>query len=223
MGNVKACLPFIPTYSLLPSATSCPANSHYEPCGTACPATCEDPLSSSPCISVCVKGCQCDPGFVLDGDTCVSLSQCGCIHRYHSNQTFWADDLCSVQCVCDPHTHQAQCNVSSCGPDELCGLQDGVRSCVQHAKQTCVYTGRHVVTFDRHDYDFHGTCQYQLLGICGQRKYIDVIQVHVQTDGHLQSSLHVLVNMSGLLVVLNSKNTDNIEVSVLLCISCLLN
>ncbi|XP_051261445.1 IgGFc-binding protein-like isoform X2 [Dicentrarchus labrax] len=194
---------------------SCPQNSHYKSCGTACPATCEDPFSSRPCILLCVETCQCDPGFVLEGDTCIPLSQCGCSHNgfsYHSNQTFWADEGCTEQCVCDPHTHQTLCHSVSCGPDEYCDLQDGVRGCVSYPHQTCMYTGHHIVTFDQHDYDFHGTCRYQLVGLCGQKQGLDAIQVYVQTDGHLESALHVLVNVSGVLVKLNSKNTENIEV-----------
>lgn len=195
---------------------SCPLNSHYESCGTACPATCEALFSSSPCTLACVEGCQCDPGFILDGDICVPLSQCGCTHngyRYHSNQTFWADEGCTEQCVCDPYTHQTQCHLDACGSNEYCGLDDGVRSCVPHPQQTCMYTSHHIVTFDQYDYELHGTCQYQLLGMCGQRQGLDAIQVHVQTDGHLLSELHVLVSLSGVLVELNSKNTENIEVS----------
>lgn len=49
--------------------------------------------------------------------------------------------------------------------------------------------------------------------MCGQKQGLDAIQVHVQTDGHLESALHVLVNVSSVLVKLNSKNTENIEVS----------
>ncbi|XP_059194717.1 IgGFc-binding protein-like isoform X2 [Centropristis striata] len=194
---------------------SCPANSHYTSCGSACPADCADPLSSRPCTLACVETCQCDPGFVLYGDTCVLLSQCGCTHNgshYRSNHTFWADDGCTERCFCDPHTHQTRCHFDSCGPDEYCDLQNGVRSCVLHPPQTCRYTGHHIVTFDQQDYDLHGTCQYQLLGMCGQKQGLDAVQVHVQTDGHLESALHVLVNVSGVLVELNSKNTGNIEV-----------
>nr|XP_046255484.1 IgGFc-binding protein-like isoform X2 [Scatophagus argus] len=194
---------------------SCPLNSHYKSCGTACPATCQEPFSSRPCTLACVETCQCDPGFVLEGDTCVLLSQCGCSHNgyhYHSNQIFWADEECTEQCVCDPHTHQTRCHSDSCGPDEYCGLQDGVRSCMGHTKLTCMYSGHHMVTFDQYDYDFHGTCQYQLVGMCGQEQGLDAIQVDIQTDGHLESALHVLVNVSGVLVKLNSKNTENIEV-----------
>lgn len=49
--------------------------------------------------------------------------------------------------------------------------------------------------------------------MCGQRRSLDAIQVYIQTDGHLESALHVLVNVSGVLVKLNSKNSENIEVS----------
>lgn len=84
---------------------------------------------------------------------------------------------------------------------------------MQIPRDTCLYTGHHVITFDRHDYDFHGTCQYQLLGVSGQNGDLGDIQVHIQTDGHIGSALHVLVNVRGVLVELNSKNMDNIEVS----------
>ncbi|KAM9852133.1 IgGFc-binding protein-like [Aulostomus maculatus] len=203
------------TWGCTGKAVSCPLNSHYETCGTACPATCEAPVSSRPCTLACVAGCQCDPSFVLHGDNCVSLSQCGCTyngHHYHSNQTFWADESCTEQCVCDLYTNQTVCHLASCGPDEYCSLQDGVRSCVLHPKQMCTYSGHHIFTFDQRDYDLHGTCQYQLLGMCEQRQGFDVIEVHVQTDGHLESALYVLVRMSGALVELNSKHMEDIQV-----------
>lgn len=212
------CVQFSPTVdhhlSLL-LAMSCPLNSHYTTCGTACPATCQD-FSSRPCTQACVETCQCDSGFVLNGDTCVPLSQCGCTHNgysYHSNQTFWADSGCTERCVCDPLTHQTLCHSDSCGLDEHCDLQDGIRSCVLHPEQTCMYTRHHIATFDQRDYDLQGTCQYQLVGMHGQKQGLDAIQVYTQTDGHLESALNVLVNVSGVLMNLNSKNMDYIEVS----------
>uniref|UniRef100_A0A3B4XSU6 VWFD domain-containing protein n=1 Tax=Seriola lalandi dorsalis TaxID=1841481 RepID=A0A3B4XSU6_SERLL len=105
---------------------------------------------------------SCNSGFVRDGDTCVPLSQCGCVHNgysYHSNQMFWADERCTEWCFCDPHTHQTQCHLDSCGPDEYCDLQDGVTSCVLLPQETCIYTGHRVFTFDNYAYDLHGTCQ----------------------------------------------------------------
>lgn len=57
--------------------------------------------------------------------------------------------------------------------------------------------------------------------MCGQKQGLDDVQVYVQTDGYLESALHVLVNVSGVLVKLNNKNNEKIEVSqtvmLLLC------
>ncbi|XP_054637554.1 IgGFc-binding protein isoform X2 [Dunckerocampus dactyliophorus] len=194
---------------------SCPMNSHYESCGTACPATCKANFNSS-CTLACVEGCQCDPGFVLDGDTCVHPSQCGCTyngHSYHHNETFWGDDSCTRQCVCDPYTHQVDCHVAYCDPEEYCDVQDGVGRCVKHDFQMCIYTGHRILTFDQRGYNFFGTCQYQLLGICEQRQGLDVFQVNVQSDGHLQSTQNVLVAINGQLLTIDSKNPDNIKVN----------
>ena len=45
------------------------------------------PSLSAPegCESTCREGCVCDAGFVLSGDTCVPVGQCGCLHegRYY--------------------------------------------------------------------------------------------------------------------------------------------
>lgn len=56
-------------FSTLPSpALPCPAGSHYEACGSACPASCADLESEAKCKDHCVEGCQCDKGLVLSGD-----------------------------------------------------------------------------------------------------------------------------------------------------------
>ncbi|KAM8825944.1 IgGFc-binding protein [Synchiropus picturatus] len=191
---------------------ACPPNSHYETCGSACPATCQVPSGDRPCTLACVPGCHCDPGFVLDGDTCVPLSHCGCTYngeRYLGNQTFWADESCTEQCYCDPNTYQTHCKLSSCSPDEYCGLEDGVISCILHQWQLCTYTGHHLTTFDHHDYDLHGTCQYQLLGFCEGGHDLDV-QVHIQSDGHPLSAVNVLIKLSDVVVKLDS---DSVEVN----------
>ncbi|XP_050164389.1 IgGFc-binding protein-like [Myiozetetes cayanensis] len=60
---------------------ACPPNSHYNPCTSACPATCTDPLASKNCSKPCVEGCECNNGFVISGGQCVSLSNCGCLQN----------------------------------------------------------------------------------------------------------------------------------------------
>uniref|UniRef100_A0A3Q2Z018 IgGFc-binding protein-like n=1 Tax=Hippocampus comes TaxID=109280 RepID=A0A3Q2Z018_HIPCM len=177
-------------------ALSCPEHSHYNVC--ACPATCEAHLNSF-CTEACVEGCQCDSGFLLDGGICITPSQCGCTYNgdhYHSNATFWADESCTQHCICNAYTHQIHCRDASCDEDQYCGIQNGVRSCVQHHYQMCRYTGHRVLTFDKREYNFLGTCRYQLLGICEQLPGLDVITVDVQADTYNQSQM-VLVSING--------------------------
>ncbi|NWZ86662.1 FCGBP protein, partial [Poecile atricapillus] len=57
---------------------SCPPNSHYELCTRTCDLTCAALVGPARCTWGCFEGCQCDEGFVFDGDTCVSPEHCGC-------------------------------------------------------------------------------------------------------------------------------------------------
>ena len=51
-------------------------------CGTACPPTCADPNPS--CTRLCVMGCQCPSGMVLDKNRCVLPEHCEyCLNRGH--------------------------------------------------------------------------------------------------------------------------------------------
>ncbi|CAK6971012.1 alpha-tectorin-like [Scomber scombrus] len=55
----------------------CPANSHYELCGTDCGHTCASGTDST-CEQVCSEGCFCNEGFVRSGTRCVPVERCGC-------------------------------------------------------------------------------------------------------------------------------------------------
>lgn len=35
----------------------------------------------SQCPDSCAEGCQCDPGFLNNGQTCVPIQECGCYHN----------------------------------------------------------------------------------------------------------------------------------------------
>ncbi|XP_078664668.1 mucin-5AC-like [Branchiostoma floridae x Branchiostoma belcheri] len=50
---------------------------HYDPCGTACPPTCEDPWPGH-CDLGCFEGChpRCQPGEVLFGHRCIPVEEC---------------------------------------------------------------------------------------------------------------------------------------------------
>uniref|UniRef100_A0A8C3K2I5 VWFD domain-containing protein n=1 Tax=Calidris pygmaea TaxID=425635 RepID=A0A8C3K2I5_9CHAR len=60
---------------------SCPPHSHYELCTCTCDFTCASLSVPTPCSWKCFEGCQCDDGFLFDGEACVSLEKCGCLHR----------------------------------------------------------------------------------------------------------------------------------------------
>ncbi|CAL8088134.1 unnamed protein product [Calicophoron daubneyi] len=61
----------------------CGKHEVYVPQRKPCPPTCDDQFSDKPprCINVPPgPGCECAPGYVLDGILCVPPSQCGCLN-----------------------------------------------------------------------------------------------------------------------------------------------
>lgn len=62
------------------AAMKCPANSHYELCADTCSLSCSALSATPQCPDHCAEGCQCDPGFLNDGQACVPIQKCGCYH-----------------------------------------------------------------------------------------------------------------------------------------------
>lgn len=56
----------------------CPANSHYEVCADACSASCPGLTEIVQCSTSCIEGCECDAGFLFNGQICVKETECGC-------------------------------------------------------------------------------------------------------------------------------------------------
>uniref|UniRef100_A0A8B9ECK2 VWFD domain-containing protein n=1 Tax=Anser cygnoides TaxID=8845 RepID=A0A8B9ECK2_ANSCY len=148
----------------------CPANSHYEPCAAACPATCVDPLAPYKCSLPCVEGCVCDSGYLLYNDRCVPSQQCGCWHNgqhYPVGSEFWTDNTCSTKCTCPARGGKVQCSSASCPAGQYCGVQNGKPECLEHSYGIChVHGDPHYVTFDKVTHDFMGNCTYTLAKVC---------------------------------------------------------
>uniref|UniRef100_A0A3B4ADD7 VWFD domain-containing protein n=1 Tax=Periophthalmus magnuspinnatus TaxID=409849 RepID=A0A3B4ADD7_9GOBI len=166
----------------------CPANSHYEVCGSACPATCSDPDAPLKCRLPCAETCSCDKGYVLSANKCVPVNGCGCTYDGRSvpaGESFWLDQGCRKWCRCHPKTQRVECQDKGCKNGERCSVVDGVRKCVAVSVKTCQATGDpHYKTFDGKRFDFQGTCVYQLAALCSKDPgdELEPFEVLVQND-----------------------------------------
>ncbi|KAF1494075.1 IgGFc-binding protein, partial [Megadyptes antipodes antipodes] len=145
----------------------CPPNQHYELCGPACPATCRGQAEAEQCEGPmpCTEGCFCNDGFLLSGDRCVPLAQCGCLHEgryYRLGEKFFTCPHCSERCTCKA-AGVVECQPEGCTADEVCTVQDGVRGCYPNECGRCEVLGAvSYSTFDGHPLRFAGTCTYTL-------------------------------------------------------------
>uniref|UniRef100_A0A8C2STI4 VWFD domain-containing protein n=1 Tax=Coturnix japonica TaxID=93934 RepID=A0A8C2STI4_COTJA len=145
----------------------CPPQQHYELCGLACPSSCSNQEQDDGCdpSSPCTEGCFCNPGFLQSGDSCVPAPQCGCMHqgRYlQRGEEFYPCERCSQRCVCKGNG-ELQCEPTSCGANEACMVQDGVRGCYPDGCGRCEVLGAATLrTFDGTLLHFAGTCTYTL-------------------------------------------------------------
>ncbi|XP_006871587.1 PREDICTED: IgGFc-binding protein [Chrysochloris asiatica] len=148
----------------------CPAHSHYELCGNSCPVSCPSLSAPEGCEPACSEGCVCDAGFVLSGDSCVPVGQCGCLHEgqyYPLGEAFYPGPECERRCECGPGG-QVHCQEgAACRPHEECRLENGVQACHATGCGRCLANGGiHYITLDGRVYDLHGSCSYVLAQVC---------------------------------------------------------
>ncbi|XP_072906120.1 zonadhesin-like [Hemitrygon akajei] len=188
---------------------ACGKNSHYTECASSCPATCTDIYASSTCDSkhTCAEGCECDSGFVLSGDLCVRLEDCGCLDYnddYYQSGDKWLNKRCDTKCTCSKG--QLSCKAHKCNENSVCALKkNGQYGCRPVSFETCLISGDpHYLTFDGLVHHFQGKHTYILVKTYadsetlqpfiitgrnrvryGNKKVSYLSEVHIEVYGHL--------------------------------------
>ncbi|KAM7138226.1 IgGFc-binding protein-like isoform 3-T3 [Macrochelys suwanniensis] len=187
---------------------TCPANSHYEICADLCTTTCTGDIMD--CPETCAEGCQCDEGFLFDGQGCVTLESCGCFERgryYKPNETILMNE-CQESCTCLP-ARGVTCKDHTCTREETCQIRDGIMGCIskdpckvlkcriketckiEDSQEACVpdYTGiclgsgnAHYQTFDGLKLDLQGTCKYTIAKYCGSDPTLEPFTIDEKDD-----------------------------------------
>ncbi|XP_069011698.1 alpha-tectorin-like [Embiotoca jacksoni] len=200
---------------------TCPLNSHYEPCGTSCPSACPSLSFPFSCDTLCQEGCQCDDGFILNGNQCVPPIACGCYHhgRYRqAGEQFWDGEECQSFCTCNGTVGAVHCIPKSCGPQESCRVVESEYGCHPNPRGTCSASGDpHYLTFDRKAYDFQGTCRYVLATVCNASHELNQFSVEAKNEPWnglpVSITAEVFVNVWGYRVRVSRHNRGMAEVN----------
>ncbi|XP_077116320.1 IgGFc-binding protein-like isoform X1 [Ranitomeya variabilis] len=190
----------------------CPQNSTYtrsQHCVSNCQSTCEIGLPLT-CALQCQEGCQCDPGYMLNGDRCVLHEDCGCYSDgwYWKRGDIFYDDQCQKQCAC--LAHGIECKDHNCTSEEQCANIMGVLACYSRSS-TCSMSGQSYHTFDGLTYPVNKNCLYVMAIVMGTERVN--FEVHLRRKvSELASVQEVILKVYGYTIVLNL-HSEGIQVN----------
>ncbi|XP_072547805.1 IgGFc-binding protein [Salminus brasiliensis] len=171
------------------------------------------------CNRPCAAGCQCDPGFVFSGQICVPLAECGCTYGgryYQKHQVFYTDAQCQLKCECRENG-AVTCQKTSCGPEETCGVVDGVLGCQPNGHSSCTATGDpHYTSFDGRMFDFQGVCVYTLAKVCksdGEKLVYFSVETENESVGRASVVRAVTVSVYNLTISIRSNQDWRVMVN----------
>ncbi|NXW11539.1 FCGBP protein, partial [Fregetta grallaria] len=176
---------------------SCPPHSHYELCTRTCDFTCASLSVPAPCSWTCFEGCQCNDGYLFDGEACVSLEQCGCMHqgRYFKAGETIISSNCSMKCSCQP-SQGLVCEDIQCPPDEVCATRDGAQQCIKREGQCRVSPGAFLTTFDGARGRLLASGTYKVAALCNEQSpnwFKVVVEVSECRDDSVPAAMAVFI------------------------------
>ncbi|XP_072011215.1 IgGFc-binding protein-like [Engystomops pustulosus] len=174
----------------------CPENSNYMLCSYDYPKTCSHLNLPSRGVDYCRENCDCEDGYLLEGDHCVHRAECGCVHDgiyYKVNEVFYPTPNCDKQCICQ-YGGLIRCSPFACGPHEVCKIKDGIKKCHAMDVALCsVLGGSYYYTFDRGIYHFQGNCSYVLTKTCFRNRNL-LVNFSVVMSTSAPSKVGIFVN-----------------------------
>ncbi|XP_072836222.2 IgGFc-binding protein isoform X1 [Pogona vitticeps] len=144
---------------------SCPANSHYEFCTSFCDSCCTSLSAPVQCPKNCFEGCQCNDGYMFDGESCVPIDQCGCVYDGNylkAGESIFSNN-CAKKCTCSNGSSLLTCEKASWQSAASCKLQNELKE-----GQCKVTPEAQLVSFDGASGNFLCGGVYDLAIVCDE-------------------------------------------------------